>query len=408
MLFLKAEAKRPLKKAETIQALRCCWKCKGRRCKCLLVAVGFSGNLPDRNGPDPSVCHRAIHYAEQVAGLRLHKEFISRLEKAPSNIYENGASSYKDHVIPARVDLVRAGMHYAASSLFGDYPEHLEFFNYIADSEKFKIYKAGIQKLAVGRTMLKSKVSFSEKHFSFAVLYLGQLNIIGYISPDMSPEAFEEMRLKLKESFNQPDLGEVIVNMQSYFATERFTIWHLFRDEKRRILKMISDENLQQAENAYRDIYNDNYLLMAGVAKSRLPVPNTYQSAVKHVIKSDLDRFFQNGVFKVSELERLASEIKKWEITLAPKPSFRLAASERIFKAICQLDPAVSQNGELGNLRRILDILEELNVDLDIWKSQNVYFSRLRDWRDGKWTIEDKEWEEDFLRLGELLAVRTD
>ena len=91
--------------------------------------------------------NRAIHYANQVADVQLHHKFLKKLEKVPSNYYENGAGSYQKNVMPAQVDLVRVGMHYAASSLFERYPDNLEFFNYIANSEVFKPFEAGLQKL---------------------------------------------------------------------------------------------------------------------------------------------------------------------------------------------------------------------------------------------------------------------
>ena len=126
--------------------------------------------------------NRAIRYAEQLTGEDLHPAFLQKLEATPSNVYENAAIAYRKYVEPAAVNLERVGMHYAASSLFEEYPEHLDFFNYISDSEVFDRRKAGNYKLAVGRITLHSKITHSQKHFSFAVVYLGQQNMIGYIS----------------------------------------------------------------------------------------------------------------------------------------------------------------------------------------------------------------------------------
>ncbi|MEZ4984805.1 MAG: DUF3536 domain-containing protein [Saprospiraceae bacterium] len=45
---------------------------------------------------------------------------------------------------------------------------------------------AGEQRLVIGRVTIRSRITRSRKHFSFAALHLGQQNIIGNISTQMS------------------------------------------------------------------------------------------------------------------------------------------------------------------------------------------------------------------------------
>ncbi|MEO0338754.1 MAG: DUF3536 domain-containing protein [Bacteroidota bacterium] len=269
--------------------------------------------------------NRAIHYAAQVADIHLHGAFIRKLEEAHSNVYENGATSYKANVVPAKVDLVRMAMHYAASSLFEAYPEDLEVFNYRAISEKFKRLEAGNQRLAVGRTTVHSKITYSLKHFSFAVLYLGQQNIIGNISVDMEKEAFDEMQEKITSAFNSTNLGEVIGLMQEYFGSDKFSIWHLFRDEKREILKQITQQSLSHLENNMREFYRENYQLMNGIQQSNIPVPQEFLNAAQIILNQDLKNFFDNGDLNIRELERIAKEFKKWKVEVTEGPAIKLA-----------------------------------------------------------------------------------
>ena len=200
---------------------------------------------------------RAVHYAQQVANVDLEAEFTFRLSQAPSNLpeYGDGGGVYEKNVKPAHVDLTRVGMHYAASSLFEEYPERLEFFNYVATSEFFDRYESGSQILAVGRTIVRSKITHSEKLFSFAVLYLGQLNIIGNISTTLDKAAFDEMYEKVKVSFAQVDLAGIIGAFQQYFGPEKFTIWQLFKEEKQSIINAITEKRLETVEASFRKIY---------------------------------------------------------------------------------------------------------------------------------------------------------
>ena len=350
--------------------------------------------------------NRAIHYAANVADVEMHTEFVRRLEKAPSNVYQNGAVSYKKYVVPAQVDLVRVGMHYAVSSIFEEYPEYLEFFNYIAESEAYYRLPAGTHRLAVGRATIRSKATFSERQFSFAVLYLGQHHIIGNLMLDMNREDFDEMAEKIREAFRSTNLGEVIGIMQQYFGEDKYTIQQLFRDEKRKILQQITQKSLDQMENEMRSIYNDHYQLMRGIAMDDIPVPEFYRSAVEFIVNRDLLRQFENGNLNIRELRRLYAEFRRWNVSLIDEQAFKLAASERVFKEIQQLDTNEADLERLQALIIILEMLESLNFNLDFWRSQNTYYFMLQGYKKGEWVFASKDWEEAFMKLGQLLKVR--
>jgi alpha-amylase/alpha-mannosidase (GH57 family) len=407
--FLQKNAKRKLNQKERTDLLRLIEM--QRHAMLMFTSCGwfFSEISGIETDQILQYANRAIYYAHQVSGKDYHPEFLKRLQESPSNIHENGAVSYLKNVTPARVDLIRVGMHYAASSLFEAYPEHLEFFNYVAESEDFHRYEAGNQMLAYGRTVMKSKITQSEKHFSFAVLYLGQQNIIGNISTDMSIKHFEEMAAKVKSAFLSTNLGEVIGHMQSYFGSEKYSIWHLFRDEKRKILKQITDKSLDKVEKAFREIYNDNYQLMSGIALSDIPIPAAYTSAVEFIINYDLREYFNSGSLdNIRELKRLASELVKWKVQLTNVQAFRLVASERIFTELQDLRKAGMPLDRIEQLVYILETLQELHVDLDFWKAQNLYYSMLQELYANNNLKLAAGSRSAFLRLGALLKVRAE
>ncbi|MBX2870671.1 MAG: DUF3536 domain-containing protein [Saprospiraceae bacterium] len=351
--------------------------------------------------------NRAIYYARQTLGFELHDEFLAKLTSIHSNVYENGAVSYRESVMPARVDLARVGMHFAASYLFEAYSDELDVFNYTAHSEVLKKQRAGNFILALGRTQIRSKITFSEKLFTFAVLYLGQQNIIGNISMDMSREEFDQMSDEIMKSFLTPNLGQVIGTMQHYFGEEKYSIWHLFRDEKRKILKQITDQSLQDAEQSFRDIYQDNYQLMTSMAKSEIPIPTAFNNAVQFVINRDFNQFFSNGSLNVTELHHLSAEFKKWKVSLTDESSLLLVVSERIYEEMKSINSA--DEVTLDKLHLLIEIMEEikeLNLYPDYWKSQNLYWSALKAFRKGKWKPDNKEWEKAFYKLGGLLAIK--
>jgi len=352
--------------------------------------------------------NRAIYYADQIAKVNLHGQFIEGLEAAPSNLYANGAASYKKNVMPARVDLVRVGMHYAASSLFEDYPEHLELFNYEANSQAYHQMQAGSRKLALGRTTVKSKITRSEKQFSFAVLYLGQQNIIGSISLKMKEKTFREMSQAIGDAFERSNLGEVIGALQDYFGPEKFTIEELFYDERRKIFDLVTAGSLERIETVFREIYEDTYMLMNSMRNSNQPVPEAYRNAVQFIVNQDLYYYFaEDHPLRERELDRLAKEFKKWELQYTDIQSLKLVASERIYRELRSLNRVENALVVLEQLRFTLETLQQIQLEPDIWKSQNLYFFLLRKHLEGAQKFSNQAIEEAFYRLGELLRVRT-
>jgi alpha-amylase/alpha-mannosidase (GH57 family) len=350
---------------------------------------------------------RAMYYAEQVGGgLDLRSRFVEMLAEAPSNKYADGAVNFTMNIEPARVNLNRVAMHIAASSLFEAYPEQIALFNYVADSRQFERWEAGVLRLAIGRTRVRSKVTFSEKHFSFAALYLGQQNIIGNISLEMSEADFEAMSMRIRKAFLRPDLATVFGVMQAYFGPEKFSIDHLFRDEKRKILQLIADKSLGQIEREFRDIYADNYQLMAGFARNDMPVPSVWLSAVGFIVNHDLLRYFEEDPFRIRELRRLAAEMSTWGLSYTDEPTLRLAMSERIYREIKLLEQPETNIRHVEQLIQVLEVIGAMAVKPDLWKSQNVYYALVKGCKNGEWVFSSREWEAAFFRLGELLQFR--
>ena len=211
---------------------------------------------------------------------------------------------------------------------------------------------------------------------------------------------------KISKAFNSTNLGEVIGIMQSYFGYEKYSIWHLFRDEKRKILAQITEKSLSQVATAFRDIYNDNYQLMTGIKNSQIPVPDFYKNAVEFIVNHDLHQFFENGRFSVNELRRLSSELKKWKVGITNEQSLSLVASERIFREIKRLDTGDTSLEDIQNLNSILDVLQDFKIDLNYWKGQNAYYSMLKGYKSGEWVFATKEWKEAFETLGSWLKMK--
>ncbi|MGK7392351.1 MAG: DUF3536 domain-containing protein [Candidatus Cyclobacteriaceae bacterium M2_1C_046] len=347
---------------------------------------------------------RAIQLAGQETNVELEEAFLKKLEEAKSNIkeYGTGADLYRDIVVPTRLSLERVGMHYAVATIFEDNPEDIDLFNYHVSNEHLQIKEAGIQKVAVGKTTIRSKVTLSEKRFSFAVLYLGQHNIIGNISLHISAEDFEKMRTSIMQAFELSDIGKVISVMQQYFGTEKYSLWHLFKDEKRKVLNKIMNRNLSQVENSFRKIYNRDYPLINALGKDKIPIPSAYLTTIHFILNADLRNALTQDTIDLGELERIENEFKKWNIKIDDTLYIEEHAKTSVYNTLKKVQVHIQDTYRIQRLNRFFEFLEFFKLEPDLYKSQNLYFQIAK--------IAEKPndviWQQEFASLGQHLGVK--
>jgi alpha-amylase/alpha-mannosidase (GH57 family) len=347
---------------------------------------------------------RAIAYAGRVSKRNLLTEFLRKLSLAPSNVLGTGAEVFRQKVIPTEVNLKRVAMHFAATSLFEPTIEDLKLFNYRAESRHFERIIQGNYRVATGCATIESIVTGSRKDFCFAVLYLGQQQIIGSISLKLSDEAFTRMQGAVSLTFRQTRLAQVISLMQQYFGPEKFSFTQLFQEEKHKILQAAVARSLNRAESDFRELYNDNYQLMTEMLNSGLPIPETYKGVVRYVLNRDLFQIFQQEKLNIEELRNLARELTKWKVDLTDKEAFRLTAGERIFEELTALEISENTYGQLNLLIEILSVINQMGIELDIWKSQNAFLTLTRK-KTANGNLSDEE-KLAFSKLGALLKVK--
>ena len=350
---------------------------------------------------------RAMEYAQDVAAIDLHQEFTRRLAEAPSNLYPDGAASYKQNVVPTSVNLERVAMHFAVASLFEADPEGLDLFNYTATVEFFEKIEAGTPQFAAGRICIRSRLTHAERTFCFAVLYLGQQHIIGNISGKMNRTTFDAMYLRTSKAFRTANLGEAIGILQEYFGPEKFTLASLFADEKIEIIKAITESGLATAESTFRNVFNDNYQLMNGLQEAGLTLPESWRNIATYVLNADLLAFFKNGqVGEARTLRRIAADMKNWRIKIGEPEVLRHAIGEWAYREIEKIDLDESSAPRVQRLNGMLEIVDEMGIKPLIWRSQNVFYLLTKGYRKGKWVFVNNEWKAALERLAKLLRVR--
>ena len=349
---------------------------------------------------------RAIQLGSQISDANLEIEFVRALAEAPSNVFQlkNGAEVYSRYVMPSKTNLQRVGMHYAVSTLFEEDPDSFPVFNYTTQNEFFIRKEAGEQRLVLGITKVKSNVTRTEKKFAFCVLYMGKHNIIGNISLEMQVDKFHSMQVRIVNAFQEGRLGDVIGLMQTYFGPDKYTLWQLFKDEKRKVLDMITRKSLEELEYSLRRVYNHDYPLVVALDTNEVPIPNAYRTSFEYILNTDLLRWFSTERINTKELERIISELEKWKLRIEDPDKVARLAGERIYQELKAIGNERSNLKRIERLNRVFPLLRKFNLSPNLYKSQNLYFIIYRQ------TLQNDghlpEWLDQFNLLGDNLSVK--
>ena len=355
---------------------------------------------------------RALQLLRDVTGADLESEFVGRLAAAKSNVpaYKDGARVYELFVKPSIVDYPRLGAHYAVSSLFEDYPQAIKIAHYDVTADVCDREAAGRQKLALGRVKIKSEVTWEERTMAYAVLHLGDQNLTAGVKEAEGDGHFQSMCAGIREAFAKGDMTAVLKLVDRHFGDHSYSLWHLFKDERRKVVAAILEDNLQAVDADFRRIFETNRPIMETMVKIQIPLPETLLGPAAFVLNAEYRRLLEAPETDYDALNELVDEYLKW--SLIPGPADLAFLAERKVEALMARwvqDPKVP--AILRSVDRLLAALKPLEIDIDLWKSQNLYVSGGRQAyaenakRAGEGDAAAKKWLDVFVAAGKSLRV---
>ncbi len=354
---------------------------------------------------------RAIQLAQEICGADLEQAFVKFLENAPSNHPEvkNGAQVYKTMVQPSIVDLLRVAAHYAMTSLYEEYPAQAKMYCYTVNSDTYDLKEAGRLRLAVGRGWVQSDVTFEKAYVNFAVLHLGDHNFIGGVG-HLKADDFLAVRKMAIDAFLQSNIPEVIGIITKYFGPQSYSLWHLFKEEQQKILNMVLQSTMEDIDSSFRQIYEHHYPLMQIKNEIRLPLPRTLITVVEFILNRDLCEAMEVENIDLHRLQTIVDEMKRWSFK-RDQGNFSFVASQKISELMGRLTVQPKNIALIETIEAALNTLNQLTLDLDLWKAQNIYFAIGKQYyaerrQHAKVDELAHKWVQAFNRLGIILQVK--
>ncbi len=317
----------------------------------------------------------AMQQAKELTGNDFEPDFIAELGKAPSNIpdFEHGAVIYERFSQPLKVDLLRVAVHFAVSSLFQHYEKRTKLFCYEVEFDNVEAHEMGRQTLASGTAQLKSVVTEETFEITYAVLHLGDHNLIAGVRHYMNEGAYNELREQLLGDFRRSDVPQVIRTLDQNFTGNIYSVWNLFKDEQERVLDLVLAPTFEQMERAFDGIYNQHHALMNVIQEAHVPTPKVFAATVEFLTNSKIKRQLAMAKPDLEELGAQVEEALRWKPHLN-ETELSLAIKTRAHA----LMEGVANNPEKADFIEyvsvFLDLVTRLPIHIDLWEAQNIYF----------------------------------
>jgi len=318
---------------------------------------------------------RVLQLAQEIFGKNWESRFLARLQKAESNIHdhENGRRIYAKFVKPAMVNLETVGAHYAISTLFDGYGQTSSVYAYAVERELYQRQDVGRTKLAVGRIRVRSEVTGESRQFCFGILHWGYHNLSGCIRPCSGDKPGQAVIDEVFENFNRAAFPETLSLLEKSISASAYSLRNLFKDEQRRIINIVLDSTLTDAEGMYRQIYETNAPLLRFLKDNGIPAPQAISAAAAYVLNVMLKRAFEEDTLDLDQIRVLLENINRNGIAL-DATTLEITMRRRLERMITAFFEAPSDIGLLREVTAVTDILELFPFELNLRKVQNMIY----------------------------------
>ncbi|MFP4315330.1 MAG: DUF3536 domain-containing protein [Desulfovibrionales bacterium] len=355
---------------------------------------------------------KTIQMIEDLSGEFLEEQFETLLADAPSNVLGNGARVFREYVMPARVTIPRVGAHFAISSLFEDYPEEFDLGCFRALTENYELIAAGRSSLATGKVALQTVVTREKADIEFAAFHFGDHNVTCGVRAHSTNDDFRRMRTEITSIFERGDFTEAVRILDKHFMST-YSVFHLFRDEQRKVVSQILEHSYASAESAFRSILENNYTVLNFLHWLNIKPPIQLTNAAEHVIKIDLTAEFESPTLDMDRFTSLIRDAAKWSLNMDDE-GLKFSATTWITNTMDHISAHPDDIGLIERLSTVLSLLDEVLAGLNLWEAQNRFFfistEKLSIMRRRAEKRDDhaRRWVAAFSNLGDLLKIKTE
>jgi len=211
----------------------------------------------------------------------------------------------------------------------------------------------------------------------------------------------------------------VIQLIERQFRGSSYSLWHLFKDEQRKVMAQILDSTLGGVETALRQVRDHHYPVFEVMRRMDVPMPRLFWHLAGAIQDIDLIRALEEPEPNIERIRTIAREAQEWGLELDSVRAEFIAGENvhtqmETLGRLCAGPKAAHLAESAEVLERLVSFFEAvapLNLHLNLWKAQNIYFSLGKRMLApalelaGRNDPAARRWTEAFNRLGAFLEV---
>src|SRR5208283_1759004 len=221
-----------------------------------------------------------------------------------------------------------------------------------------------------------SEVTRESTSLCFGVLHLGDHNIACGTGEYQGAQKYGALVKRISEAFAVADFPKTILLLGKYFGTSMYSLTSLFTDERRKVLNMIMEPTLREAEAAYSSIYEHHAPLIRFLRGSGTPRPPVLSVAADLCLNAKLSRVLQGDGLDPEVVRPLLEEARLAGATL-DATALGLALAANIESLAEQLLEQPDDLSRLEMLNKAAQLVRTLPFEVNLWKTQNICYKIL-------------------------------
>ncbi len=329
---------------------------------------------------------RSIQLAREVSGADFEPQFIADLGEAHGNRAEpaDGARVYEALVKPSITDLKKGFGHYGISSLVEQYEPEQRIFSFRFERKDRRIEKLGVRTLAFGAVDVRSAITHELLEGMFVVLHLGGYDFHCSVRERLPSADYEALKEKLFGSFDEGSTRHLMQAIDAGFDGNNFALKDLFRDERRKIGRLLLRDALDRSRDHYQRIYEESRDVMRLLASMKIPAPDSLKHAAEYVLTARLEETVAElNVGEVSDvrLGEVVAAVLREAAMIGCKVDLSALkhAIERVVHSRLESYRSSGDEARAESALRFLDLADQLEVRLDLWRLQNLFWNVLNE-----------------------------
>jgi hypothetical protein len=239
----------------------------------------------------------------------------------------------------------------------------------------------------------------------FCVLHLGDHNLHCGVATFPGEDSYRKLAKATRDSFTRSYLPETIHLIDQGFKGQTYSLKHLFRDEQRKVLVEVIDSTVQDAESAFRQLYELQSPVLRFMGDCHVPIPKEMKATAEVALNGLLHDALEAPELNIPQIQSLLEELRVAGVPLDTE-DLEMTLRRNLERACQRFFDNPRDLEILREVREFVEAAKTVPLPLLLWSVQNRAHEVLQKIYREMEEQGQKEWLAEFTQLSDLLCLR--